>query len=130
MNYKYMLFAMLCTCAIIFLSSIPDFSIMGNGSLSDQVISNLAHIPAYAILTFLWVHSLTGTNLMKYHYSKVILLIIAAILFFAVSDEIHQSFVPGRTASLMDIGLDLTGILFGIGAFKFSGYLISGLDKK
>ncbi|MCD6561640.1 MAG: VanZ family protein [Deltaproteobacteria bacterium] len=125
MNYKYTLFAILCTCVIIFLSSIPDLSIMGNGSLSDQIISNLAHIPAYAVLTFLWVYSLTGTNLMKYHYSKLILFVITAILLFAVSDEIHQSFVPGRTASLMDIGLDLAGILFGIGAFKFSGHLIS-----
>ena len=82
MNYKYTLFAILCTCVIIFLSSIPDLSIMGNGSLSDQIISNLAHIPAYAVLTFLWVYSLTGTNLMKYHYSKLILLVIAAILLF------------------------------------------------
>lgn len=33
--------------------------------------------------------------------------ILAGLVLFAISDEIHQSFVPGRTASLMDIGLDL-----------------------
>jgi VanZ family protein len=42
-------------------------------------------------------------------------------MLFAVSDEIHQSFVPGRTASFMDIGLDLIGILFGLWVFKLLG---------
>jgi VanZ family protein len=30
---------------------------------------------------------------------------------YAISDEYHQSFVPGRTASIWDLGVDLAGIL-------------------
>ena len=101
------------------MSSIPDKTIWGSGSLSEQIISNLAHIPAYAFLTFLWLKSFAGAesknNIIPFS------LILAGMILFAVSDEIHQSFIPGRTASFMDIGLDLFGILFGLWAFKIFG---------
>lgn len=35
-------------------------------------------------------------------------------LFYAISDEIHQLFVPGREASLTDVLIDLTGVLGAI----------------
>ena len=41
-------------------------------------------------------------------------MIITGILLFSVFDEIHQSFVPGRTSSISDIGLDLIGVLIGM----------------
>ncbi len=98
------------------MSSIPGKTLWGNGSLSEQIISNLVHIPAYALLTFLWLKSFAGTesknNIIAFS------LILAGLVLFAVSDEIHQSFVPGRTASFMDIGLDLIGIFFGLWTFK------------
>ena len=31
---------------------------------------------------------------------------------YALTDEGHQAFVPGRTASLYDVALDSTGALF------------------
>ena len=106
MNYKYASLALLFTVLIIYVSSIPNCSLWGNGSLNKQIISNLAHIPAYALLTFLWFKSFAGTRLKK-HYVMANSPILAGLVLFAISDEIHQSFVPGRTASLMDIGLDL-----------------------
>ena len=116
MNYKYLSLAIFSTLLIIFMSSIPDKTVWGSGSLSEQIISNLAHIPAYALLTFLWLKSFAGTesknNIIAFS------LTLAGLVLFAVSDEIHQSFVPGRTASFMDIGLDLIGIFFGLWAFK------------
>jgi VanZ family protein len=33
---------------------------------------------------------------------------------FALSDEVHQNFVPGRTFSMTDIDLDLLGLVIGI----------------
>ena len=47
----------------------------------------------------------------------VILLVLTGIIFFSVSDEIHQSFIPGRSPSFMDIGLDLLGFFLGWGVF-------------
>ena len=119
MNHKYLSLAIFGTLLIICMSSIPDKTIWGNGSLSEQIISNLAHIPAYALLTFLWLKSFARTesknNIIAFS------LILAGLVFFAISDEIHQSFVPGRTASFMDVGLDLIGIFFGLWAFKIFG---------
>ena len=119
MNNKYLPIAIFSTLLIICMSSIPDKTLWGSGSLSEQIISNLAHIPAYALLTFLWLKSFAGAesknNIIAFS------LILSGLVLFAVSDEIHQSFVPGRTASFMDIGLDFVGILFGLWAFKLFG---------
>ena len=101
------------------MSSIPDKTLWGSGSLSEQIISNLAHIHAYALLTFLWLKSFgrvtSRNNIIAFS------LILAGMVLFAISDEIHQSFIPGRTASFMDIGLDLIGIVLGLWAFKIFG---------
>jgi VanZ family protein len=46
------------------------------------------------------------------------LLSAAIVLFFcgiyAVSDEFHQSFVPSRTATARDAGIDGAGAVFGV----------------
>lgn len=33
---------------------------------------------------------------------------------YAITDEIHQSFIPGRGPSIMDVGIDSLGVLAGI----------------
>ena len=125
MNLKYLLLSLLGTCLIVYVSSIPNRFLWGNGSTSQQIISNLAHIPAYALLTFLWLkafdtrknrtqfHKFSASHLLNCPYS-----VLAGMLMFAVSDEIHQSFTPGRMASYADVGLNITGILCGFYAFK------------
>ena len=116
---RYTTFAISWTAFIIYLSSRPGGSFGGDGSLREQVISNLAHIPEYALLTFLWLKAFVvlqqnGDGITSRRKAAVL----AGLVFFAVSDEIHQSFVPDRSASLMDIGLDLTGILAGMWIYK------------
>ncbi|GAA4069041.1 hypothetical protein GCM10022410_13710 [Amphibacillus indicireducens] len=46
----------------------------------------------------------------------------AICVLFAISDEVHQLFVPGRAGQVMDVVIDTTGAIAGI-----SGYL--GLEK-
>jgi len=75
---------------------------------TEQVISNLLHIPVYAVFTFLWLRSFVGS------YKFITYLVIFGVLLFSISDEIHQSFIPSRTASITDFGLDLIGIFLGI----------------
>jgi len=36
------------------------------------------------------------------------------LLGYALSDEFHQSFVPVRSASLIDVGIDLLGAVVGL----------------
>lgn len=38
---------------------------------------------------------------------------LAVVVLYAISDEFHQLYVPVRTASLVDVGLDTLGGLFG-----------------
>jgi VanZ family protein len=87
--------------------------------LIEQIISNLAHIPAYALLTFLWLKAFERKS--TSHSFMVAALISFGLILFAVSDEIHQSFILGRFASFMDIGLDFIGIFFGLVTFKIFG---------
>jgi VanZ family protein len=53
-----------------------------------------------------------------------------AAAIFAVTDEFHQSFVPSRTASPIDVMIDICGAMIGLaiclafagaGAKKFDG---------
>ena len=39
----------------------------------------------------------------------------ALTVLYRVLDELHQAFVPGRTASEADLGLDAAGALIGVG---------------
>ena len=116
LNYKYISLALFSTLLIIYASSIPDQALLGYDSLTEQIISNLAHIPAYALLTFLWLKAFERRS--ASHSFMAAALILFGLILFAVSDEIHQSFIPGRSASYMDIGLDFIGIFFGLVVFK------------
>jgi VanZ family protein len=42
------------------------------------------------------------------------LLAVAGCTLYALGDEFHQSFVPGRNATLVDVAIDLTGCLIGL----------------
>lgn len=124
MNLKYLFFSLLSTCLIIYVSYIPGQSLWGIGSLNEQIIFNLTHIPAYGFLTFLWLKALDRKNKSRFLMVNALFVLMGLIL-FAISEEIHQAFVPGRVASCMDVGLDTVGILFGLSVFKiFRAYNI------
>lgn len=50
------------------------------------------------------------------------MLVIVSGAFFAISDELHQSLVPGRTMDTVDILLDLSGLTIGFGFFMAFRY--------
>lgn len=88
--------------AVIFtLSAIPD---LGTGlGTWDTILRKGAHLTEYAILGALLLRAL-GRELPA----------LAAGLAYAVSDEIHQAFVPGRNARLLDVVFDALGVLAGL----------------
>jgi VanZ family protein len=65
-----------------------------------------AHITEYAVLTFLVFQSLQGSVSGR---SRRILWCIALAAIYALADEFHQAFVPGRGASPVDWGIDIAG---------------------
>ncbi len=66
------------------------------------------HAIEYGILAFFIRRALIyQPNLMVQRYANWLTIVIASI--YAVSDEIHQYFVPGRSADLSDAVADIIG---------------------
>lgn len=83
-------------------------------SLSTLIflVRKTAHFTEYAILGALFY--LNVIQLPKLNrYSKKILLPIFFSFLYACTDEIHQIFVPGRSAQFRDILIDTLGASFG-----------------
>ena len=74
-------------------------------------VQNAMHVPAYAALAWAWRWAL-GAWLRRSSARAAGACAIASI--YGVSDEWHQSFVPGRYASLTDVMLDVAGAVLGI----------------
>ena len=72
-----------------------------------RLLWNLAHIPIYAGLTFLWFKVLAGGQATG---ARTYVGAFLAATACGVIDEWHQSFVPGRTASVGDLARDVVGI--------------------
>ncbi len=76
------------------------------------VVRKLGHITEYGVLAMLlWRGLRRGTHLKM---SILFLLAWLAAGIFAATDEFHQSFVPSRTASSIDVVIDICGALVGL----------------
>ena len=72
----------------------------------------LAHLSEYAILAALWLRAFVrGRNLSP---RAAGLLALAISVAWAILDELHQSFVPTRSASLADVLVDTAGALIAL----------------
>ena len=67
---------------------------------------------AYHFYAFLFFSAFLLIALVKGKNKKFIFIAIAFAIIYAISDEIHQFFVPGRACALQDVLIDTTGILF------------------
>ncbi len=90
----------LALMALIFgLSAQPDLG-TGLGGW-DVVLRKLAHMAEYGLLWFLWWRALG--------YARPALAV-AITVAYAISDEVHQTFVEGRHGALSDVAIDTLGI--------------------
>lgn len=53
-----------------------------------------------------------------------VIYILFICMFYSVTDEFHQSFIPGRTSMVSDILVDFCGALIGLVIFYFCYYKI------
>ena len=91
-------------CSVIFmLSSIT------NTSTKTTIPDYVFHFFLYAALALVVYRALFISD--QKITSRVFFLTFVLTLAYAFSDEFHQSFVPGRTPSLQDIGFDTIGSL-------------------
>lgn len=91
---------------IFFLSSLPDLS---SGLEQDFLLRKTAHVLEYAVLAALIWRAFRGSFGLK--GPVLALLCFSAAALYAASDEWHQSFVPGRGPSAVDVLIDSTGAL-------------------
>ena len=72
---------------------------LGYALLASAVYRALNHSKRSIKLQFIWV--------------------LCIVALYAASDEFHQRFTPGRTASFRDVGIDVAGGLIGIAVMLF-----------
>lgn len=66
----------------------------------------------YAILYFLLFRAFHSINNQQLTINNKFLLPLFLSILYAISDEIHQTFVPTREGKMRDILIDITGIVF------------------
>lgn len=86
---------------------------LGGASFVEFFIRKAAHLGSYALLAALLVYALSGGS--TSNRRNLIYAILIAFL-YACTDELHQSFTPGRTAMVQDVLLDTVGASCGAAA--------------
>ena len=96
----------------LLLSFLSKFAPAGIINFLDQHIRQLAHFTLYFLL------GITTNNAINngFNFSKPLAYGISGCvcILYAITDEIHQYFVPGRSCRLIDIGIDTLGTLADI----------------
>ena len=91
---------------------------IGDENILFTLVRKSAHFFEFFLLGFLVVNLIKDYKKLNI---KIILLCILFCLLYAVSDEIHQYFVDGRSCEIMDVFIDTVGSSLG-GLFYYLLY--------
>lgn len=95
----------------------------------NPVIRKIAHFSIYmflAMFVYMFTEEIVNNNSKKYiekhlkdkekdyKYIKIVITTIVFCVIYAIFDEIHQIYVPGRTGKAIDVIIDTLGSLVGI----------------
>ncbi|MDQ3665172.1 MAG: VanZ family protein [Acidobacteriota bacterium] len=93
--------------------------------LAHFLVRKAAHIAEYAVLGWLAARAFSGSS-REFLRQKWFLAGLLLIVPYALLDEYHQSFVPSRTGSLYDSGIDVIGGLIGLVGFAYFRRRVTG----
>jgi VanZ family protein len=100
-------------CALIFIQSSRPFP----GNIPDIFfIDKVLHFFGYALLGVLFFRAY-HTLPVKNRPRLIFFLSILSATLYGISDEIHQHFVPSRSADAWDMLADMLGSIFGVFIF-------------
>ncbi len=111
---------------------VPDFSSLALDVQAELItgmqfiVRKGAHFSIYLLLGFFSFLAMNTYNLLLRTKSVSALSI---SLIYAISDEIHQLFVPGRAGQLRDVVIDFSGAFCGVVFAGLLVYLFSKLSK-
>ena len=94
---------------IFYLSAQPNLS-SGLGDL-DLILRKGAHMAEYGLLALLWWRALNTRQPWP---------AVAIAIAYAVTDEVHQSFVDGRHGAWYDVAIDGVGAVLAVVLFRAS----------
>lgn len=77
----------------------------------EPIARKLAH---YSLYTFGGVLIINFVNTYKLKMNKKVSISIIIGALYAISDEIHQVFIEGRSGSVKDVGIDTLGVITGV----------------
>ena len=106
-------------CFFLFiLSAQPHLRVPGDIPESDKV----AHLLVYGVLGWLWGRAVK----VSWPGGSALIVLFSVVVFtgiYGLSDEWHQSYIPGRSADLLDGVVDMCGGTLGGTAFLLWGRL-------
>jgi VanZ family protein len=108
---RYWLPVLLWMGVIFVASSQPELPFILNKTV-DFITKKAGHVTEYGVLAFLLWRAISkerGWPALPSFGGAFVL-----SLLYAVSDEFHQTFVPGRTGRLTDVGFDALGTLLAL----------------
>lgn len=109
----------------LFYRGFEDFSQARQLAVMDSwhlIIRKGAHFTEYAILGALVANALGRTWLragLRWMFP------VAASALYAMTDELHQYFVPGRACRFLDVCIDTAGAAFGTALFGLLAFLLT-----
>ncbi len=93
--------------------------------LTETFVRTMAHFSEFACLSFFM------NNLFVAYKDKLSPVIACTLSFvYAITDEIHQIFVPGRACQFIDMMVDLAGIVSGMIVYAVVYMLVKKLIKQ
>jgi VanZ family protein len=102
--------------ALIFMASGTAGSDLPKFGIWNFFVMKGGHLIGYALLGASYAHGLARHKGMK---RGALLAAIVLAGLYAVTDEFHQSFTPGRTPSPVDVGIDTVGAALGVGIWAW-----------
>jgi len=99
--------ALIMMALIFIFSAMPSDDIPSFG-IFDFSIKKLSHMIGYLILTRTYLHGIGKTR----RGAEFVAWLLAVL--YAMTDEFHQSFVPGRSSGWLDVGIDSFGAMLGL----------------
>ena len=94
--------------------------------LYNFIIFKTLHIIEYVILYFLLFRALYVGRKKNSEINKILIVTFLFAVLYAISDEIHQAFVPTREGRLRDVLIDTFGIFL---MYSYIKYYFSCIKK-
>jgi len=92
----------------------------------NHVVRKCGHFGLYFVLSVLMMNALRVSGIIGF---KGYILSLVFCILYAISDEVHQLFVPGRGAQVTDVLIDSFGAFIGIGMYGVIGKIKKVIDS-